>query len=167
MAIARKCRLVSSGPLSLRINCGLPCSASARRSTRVRRRLGKLVAVSEARHCRVKLLITPNARNRCPAAVTSLAKSRAHSWFGYRQHRPRQQSAPQMFATGALHAETETLLPRYIFRRAACLDLLVCLLGLISPSSFLRPQSYSKLDGFKRSGQPRRQQLRLSKLAAC
>ena len=42
----------------------------------------KLVATSNARHCRVKLSITPRTRIRCPAAVTSLAKSKAHSWLG-------------------------------------------------------------------------------------
>ena len=51
-------------------------------STRVTRWLGILVSVSSARHSRVKVSTTLNTRSRCPLAVTSLAKSIAHSWFG-------------------------------------------------------------------------------------
>jgi hypothetical protein len=38
-----------------------------------------LFAVSNTRHWQVKRSLTANTRNRCPAAVKSLAKSRAHS----------------------------------------------------------------------------------------
>src|SRR5713226_5105185 len=50
---ARKCRLVSSGPLSQRIAKGCPRSATIASSTRVTRRLAKLVSTSNARHSRV------------------------------------------------------------------------------------------------------------------
>ena len=46
----RKCRLVSSGPLSQRIDCGLPRPTMISSSTRVTRRLAKLVSTSSARH---------------------------------------------------------------------------------------------------------------------
>ena len=70
MTQARKCRKVSLGPLSQRIDCGLPRTAIARSSSRVSRRLGKLVAVSSTCDCRVKLSIAPSTRNRWLAWVT-------------------------------------------------------------------------------------------------
>ena len=76
------CREVCSGPLSERIDCGLPRSAIARSSRRGIRWLGKQVAVSSTRHCRVKLPITPRTRTRYPPAVASLARSKARSCLG-------------------------------------------------------------------------------------
>jgi hypothetical protein len=51
-------------------------------STRVTRRLGKLVSTCKARLCLVKLSSTLNTRIRRCAAVTSLAKSIDDSWPG-------------------------------------------------------------------------------------
>ncbi len=48
-------------------------------STRVVRRLGKLVSTSKARHSRVKQSTTLKIRSRCPLAAISLTKSMAHS----------------------------------------------------------------------------------------
>src|SRR5271163_1357982 len=47
---ARKCRLVSSGPLSQRIAFGCPRSATIPSNTRVTLRLVKLVSTSKAKH---------------------------------------------------------------------------------------------------------------------
>ncbi len=51
---ARKCRLVSSGQLSQRMLCGISTLAEIHSSTRVTRRLAKLVSTSSAKHSRVK-----------------------------------------------------------------------------------------------------------------
>ena len=59
---ARKCRLVSSGPLSHRIACGVPRSATIPSNTRVTRRLAKLVSTSNARHSRVYASTTLSTR---------------------------------------------------------------------------------------------------------
>src|SRR6266849_8028327 len=50
---ARKCRLVSSGPLSPRIASGCPRSATIPSNTRVTLRLSNLVSTSKAKHSRV------------------------------------------------------------------------------------------------------------------
>jgi hypothetical protein len=47
---ARKCRLVSSGPLSQRMAKGCPRSATIASNTRVTLRLAKLVSTSKAKH---------------------------------------------------------------------------------------------------------------------
>ena len=54
---ARKCRLVSSGPLSQRIDLGPARCWMISSSTRVTRRLAKLVSTSSARHSHVHDLL--------------------------------------------------------------------------------------------------------------
>ncbi len=78
---ARKCRLVSSGPLSQRIACGNPRFAMIPSSTRVTRRLAKLVSTSKAKHSRVYASTTLSTRIARPQATASCAKSSAHSWL--------------------------------------------------------------------------------------
>src|SRR5579872_1530120 len=81
MAHARICRDVNSGPLSHRIASGTPRSATIRSSSRVTRRLAKLVSTSKAKHSRVYTSITLNTRNFLPLSAASCTKSSAHSWF--------------------------------------------------------------------------------------
>src|SRR5229473_3187608 len=78
---ARKCRDVNSGPLSQRIASGTPRSATIFSSSRVTRRLAKLVSTSSAKHSRVYTSITLNTRNFFPLSAASCTKSKAHSWF--------------------------------------------------------------------------------------
>jgi hypothetical protein len=78
---ARKCRLVSSGPLSQRIACGTPRSATIAANTRVTLRLAKLVSTSKAKHSRVYASTTLSTRIARPLATASCAKSKAHSWL--------------------------------------------------------------------------------------
>jgi hypothetical protein len=90
-AHARICRDVNSGPLSHRIASGTPRSATPRSATprsatirsssRVTRRLAKLVSTSSARHSRVYTSSTLNTRNFLPLSAASCTKSNAHSWF--------------------------------------------------------------------------------------
>ena len=78
---ARKCRLVSSGPLSQRIACGRPRSLTIASSTRVTLRLAKLVSTSKAKHSRVNASTTLSTRIVRPHSTASCTKSSAHSWF--------------------------------------------------------------------------------------
>src|SRR5438067_8552928 len=78
---ARKCRLVSSGPLSQRIAFGCPRSTTIVSSTRVTLRLAKLVSTSKAKHSRVYASTTLSTRIARPHATASWATSSAHSWF--------------------------------------------------------------------------------------
>src|SRR5437867_10154110 len=62
---AKKCRLVSSGPLSQRITFGCPRSATIASSTRVTLRLAKLVSSSKAKPvCTRPSRSTPGSRAR-------------------------------------------------------------------------------------------------------
>src|SRR2546428_679145 len=78
---ARKCRLVSSGPLSQRIAKGCPRSATIASNTRVTLRLAKLVSTSKAKHSRVYASTTLSTRIARPQSTASCTKSSAHSWF--------------------------------------------------------------------------------------
>ena len=78
---ARKCRRVSSGPLSQRIACGCPRSATMASNTRVTLRLAKLVSTSKAKHSRVYASTTLNTRIARPHSTASCRKSSAHSWL--------------------------------------------------------------------------------------
>jgi hypothetical protein len=75
----RKCREVNSGPLSQRIDRGLPRWLITHSNTRVTRRLDKQLSTSMARHSRVKPSSSVSARNPRPLAKLSITKSMAHS----------------------------------------------------------------------------------------
>jgi len=77
----RKCRLVSSGPLSQRIASGFPRRSITPSSDRVTRRLDKLVSTSKERFSLVKASTTAKTRMPRPVPRVSQTKSSAHSWF--------------------------------------------------------------------------------------
>ena len=78
---ARTCRLVSSDPLSQRIDRGRPRCATISSNARVTRRLAKLVPTSSFRHSRVYASTTLSTRIDRPAAIASLKKSSSHAWL--------------------------------------------------------------------------------------
>src|ERR1700761_2880997 len=75
-------KLLAFSPLSDFRNSGRPRRSMTLCKILVTRWLGILVSVSSAKHSRVKASTTLNTLSRRPLAVTSLAKSIAHSWLG-------------------------------------------------------------------------------------
>jgi hypothetical protein len=88
-----KCREVSSGPLSQRMDSGMPTCLATRshvpeREVRADSTLDKLVSTSNVRHSRVKASTMARMRMPRPVARASQAKSTAHSWLERNHGRP-------------------------------------------------------------------------------